>query len=283
MYILITIIVVVIILLVIYAVIFDKEYSVSVSQELSVPVDTVFNTISDLTKWKEWNPWIMYDPENIEISYSNSPAPNEVNGSYSWKSILLGEGTLKNIGFEQNTKIVQEFKFIKPFKTNMTTTWNLVAVGEQTKVTWSLTGQLPFVLRAFKKMFQSSITKDYRTGLLRLHKYLNANADSWNMTFNHFVEIPNTKSYGYFCMGDMNNILQKQFVDIEIPAGKCLKSVYYGSYDYLDLAWHQAINNLQRNKCKFDKKRKPCAVRLVGPNDTDNPNDYVTEIYYPIK
>lgn len=64
-------------------------------------------------------------------------------------------------------------------------------------------------------------------------------------------------------------------------AGKALKSSYKGSYD-LSKDVHEFLN-AEIAKKGMDYNGSCWEVYVVGAYDTDNPDEYVTEIYYPVK
>ena len=331
---LIVIIAIIAILLVIYTIKFDKDFSVSASEEFAVEPEKAFDAVTDFVSWKDWSPWLMHDPDNVQLTYSESPAPNEVNGFYSWKSDKLGEGTLTHKEFKKPSFINQELKFVKPWKSVAQTTWTFEKVGEKTKVTWSMSSSLPFHFRWLKPLMMRAIPNDYHTGLLMLHQILNPDATKWKMKFNEIVEQPKFECIGNMYSGPINQAMKDQlakdfstykqfkqdgkphtyinactkmkmfkdfielkygiapapegeakegYIKFEVPGGKFMKSTYWGGYEHIGLAWHQAGSNMRMNKAKFDKSRYPYEVNIFGPDQSENQDEYVTEIYFPIK
>ena len=67
------------------------------------------------------------------------------------------------------------------------------------------------------------------------------------------------------------------------PGGKYFKVCYRGSYNYMEHAWYASMSHLRITKRKFDKSRPCLEVYEVEKTTAKTPNDYVTDIYLPIK
>lgn len=67
------------------------------------------------------------------------------------------------------------------------------------------------------------------------------------------------------------------------PAGMFCQIVLAGNYDFLDLAWTQAFRYLQINKLKFDWRRPAMDVYQKSLFDCDDPDEYITCLYLPVK
>ena len=325
---------VLVLLILVYGAIFSKNYTVSVTEEFNVEAPKIFEAIIDLKTWEKWSPWIMHDPENVELKYSSNPAVNEEGGHYSWKSKRLGEGTLTNVSLIKPTLVEQKINFVKPFKSTTKTSWKLEYKGETTAVTWSMTGSMPFFMRWLTSRMKVFLSNDFRTGLLMLRRMLDPEAPKWHMKFNEIVEQPKFDCIGKVYKGKMDQAMKDEigenfstlpqfaqedgsstyltlctemseskktitlyygvapapssgapegFVKFEIPKGKYLKSTYTGDYEYISLAWHHAAGSIRMNKKKFGYPRKPYELYVVGAGHTENKDEYVTELYMPVK
>ncbi len=67
------------------------------------------------------------------------------------------------------------------------------------------------------------------------------------------------------------------------PGGEYFKIRYRGGYDYMKHVWYAAMSHVRMNKYKWDRSRPPLEVYEKDMTKTDTPNDYVTDIYVPIK
>jgi len=81
--------------------------------------------------------------------------------------------------------------------------------------------------------------------------------------------------------GDEVNI--KGLINRHIPDHKAIKVVLHGSYDFMGDAWSGVYTHARGLKLKVNKKVPPYEIYLKGPHNTENPEDYITEIYMPVK
>lgn len=68
-----------------------------------------------------------------------------------------------------------------------------------------------------------------------------------------------------------------------IPSHKAIKVVIYGSYDFMGDAWAGIYAHFKGLKLKVNKKVPAYEKYIKGPHNCDNPDEYITEIYMPIK
>ena len=67
----------------------------------------------------------------------------------------------------------------------------------------------------------------------------------------------------------------------ETYAGKALKCTFTGPYEDTGQV-HEFLHN-EMGKRNMDYAGSPWEAYVIGPGDTEDPNQYVTEIYYPVK
>lgn len=82
---------------------------------------------------------------------------------------------------------------------------------------------------------------------------------------------------------DGNIINNSELISKSIPEHKAIKVTLHGSYDFMGDAWAGAYTHVRGLKLKVDKRVPPYEVYIKGQHNTDNPEDYVTEIYMPVK
>ena len=68
-----------------------------------------------------------------------------------------------------------------------------------------------------------------------------------------------------------------------MESGKYYKTTLQGAYKFSDEAWKKAFENAKNEGIAIDEKGKPFEVYSKGHTDSDNPADWVTEIYLPVK
>lgn len=68
-----------------------------------------------------------------------------------------------------------------------------------------------------------------------------------------------------------------------IPAHKAIKITLHGSYEFLGDGWSAIHSRVRGLGLKHNKQIPPYEVYINGPHNTEKPEDYVTEIYMPVK
>ncbi len=69
----------------------------------------------------------------------------------------------------------------------------------------------------------------------------------------------------------------------QIPAHSAIKVTLHGDYKFLADAWSGLYVHTRGLKLAVNKQIPPYEVYIKGPHNCDNPADYITEIYMPIK
>ena len=67
------------------------------------------------------------------------------------------------------------------------------------------------------------------------------------------------------------------------PGGKYFQLDYYGSYQYMSLAWYTAMNHIRMKRLKMDKSRPSMEVYETDPRKVKSPDKYKTVILVPVK
>lgn len=74
-----------------------------------------------------------------------------------------------------------------------------------------------------------------------------------------------------------------EMINRQIPEHKAIKVTLYGSYDFMGDAWAGVYTHVRGLKFKTDKRVPSYEVYVKGPHNSENPEDYMTEIYMPVK
>jgi uncharacterized protein YndB with AHSA1/START domain len=143
--ILIALAVIVIVLIVIVA-LQPSEYRVARSTKISAPPAAVFAQVNDFRKWAAWNPWGKIDPA-MKQNYEGAPVG--VGAIYVWAgNNEVGEGRMTVTESRPSELIRIKLEFFKPFAGNSLADFTFKPEGNQTAVTWSMTGQNNFMAKA---------------------------------------------------------------------------------------------------------------------------------------
>jgi hypothetical protein len=121
------------------------DFRVTRSTLISAPAPAVFEQVDDFHNWEAWNPWGKIDPA-MEQTYEGAPAG--VGAIYSWiGNAQVGEGRMTITDSRPSDLIRLKLEFMKPFAATNTAEFTFKPEGEQTVVTWSMTGKKNFVTK----------------------------------------------------------------------------------------------------------------------------------------
>ena len=137
---------VIIIVFVVIVALQPSEFRVARSATMSAPAPTVFAQVNDFHKWEAWSPWGKIDPA-MKQSYEGAPAG--VGAIYTWiGNNEVGEGRMTIVESRPSDLIRIKMEFFKPFAANSTAEFTFKPEGNQTAVTWSMTGENNFMAKA---------------------------------------------------------------------------------------------------------------------------------------
>ena len=132
-----------VVLLVVVAALQPNEYLVSRSASIAAPPEVVFAQVNDLHKWQEISPWAKLDP-TAKMTYEGPSAGTGAAVTWAGNS-QVGEGRMTITESRPHELISMKLDFVKPFASTATARYSFNPKGDQTLVTWSMTGQKNFV------------------------------------------------------------------------------------------------------------------------------------------
>ena len=143
--ILIVVAVIVVVLIVIVA-LQPSDFRVTRSATMSAPAPAAFAQVNDFHKWEAWNPWGKIDPA-MKQTYEGAPAGT--GAIYRWiGNKEVGEGRMTIIESHPSDLIRIKLEFFKPFAATNTAEFTFKPEGNQTVVTWSMSGDKNFMAKA---------------------------------------------------------------------------------------------------------------------------------------
>jgi hypothetical protein len=123
-----------------------SEFHIVRSATISAPAPAVFAQVNDFHKWEAWNPWGRIDPA-MKQSYEGAPAGT--GAIYAWAGNKeVGEGRMTLTESRPSDLIRIKLEFFKPFAATNTAEFTFKPEGNQTTVTWSMTGENNFMAKA---------------------------------------------------------------------------------------------------------------------------------------
>jgi len=141
------IIVAVVVILVVLVATRPSTFSVSRSMVINAAPDAVFPHVNDFHKWEAWSPWAKMDP-NAKNSFSGLGAG--VGATFAWSgNNKVGEGRMNITESRPNELILINLEFMRPMKATNLTEFTFRPDGNQTVVTWTMSGRNNFIAKAF--------------------------------------------------------------------------------------------------------------------------------------
>jgi uncharacterized protein YndB with AHSA1/START domain len=123
-----------------------SDFRVTRSATVTAPPAAVFDQVNDFHKWEAWNPWGEIDPA---MKQSHEGAPAGTGAIYKWTgNHEVGEGSMTITESRPNDLIRIKLEFLKPFASTADTEFTFKPQGNQTTVTWSMSGKNNFMSKA---------------------------------------------------------------------------------------------------------------------------------------
>jgi hypothetical protein len=124
-----------------------SEFRITRSATVSAPPETVYAQVNDFHKWQAWSPWAKMDP----AAKNTFEGPSAGTGAtFRWVgNAEVGEGSMTITESHPSDLILIKLEFLKPFPATNTTEFTFKPQGDQTVVTWTMSGRNGFVGKAF--------------------------------------------------------------------------------------------------------------------------------------
>jgi hypothetical protein len=143
-------------------------YSVTRSATIAAPASVLFSQVNDFHNWPGWSPWENIDPA-MKRAYEG-PASG-VGSAYMWSgNDKAGAGKMIIRGSDPNERIGIQLAFTKPYASTSVIAFALKPEGAGTKVTWTMTGDNNFALKAISLFYgmDKVVGPDFERGLAQL-------------------------------------------------------------------------------------------------------------------
>ncbi len=145
-----------------------STYRVSRSTTIAAPASVIYAQIVDFHRWDAWSPWAKLDP-NMKVTYAGPPSGP--GAAYSWAGDnKVGEGKMLITGAQADKEVNIKLDFIKPFEGTSLTGFSLDPASSGTKVTWAMSGENNFVMKAISLVHDIDVDvgKEFEKGLLAM-------------------------------------------------------------------------------------------------------------------
>lgn len=145
-------------------------FTVERSTRIHGSPDMVFRHLNDFHAWQAWSPWEGLDPAMQRIYSGPAAGPG---AAYAWEGNRdVGAGRMEITDMTSPERLVIRLDFLRPFEAHNTITLRLMAEGDATAVTWTMSGPSPLVSKVmglFMNM-DAMIGKDFEAGLRNLKR-----------------------------------------------------------------------------------------------------------------
>lgn len=143
-------------------------YTVERSVTIAAPAPRVFEQVADFRNWTSWSPWEDVDP-GLERTYSG--AASGTGAVYTWSgNRRAGQGRMEIVEAVDPSLVRIDLAFEKPFKARNDTSFTIRREGDQSHVTWSMSGRRTLLTKVMGivKSMDDFVGPDFERGLARL-------------------------------------------------------------------------------------------------------------------
>ncbi|MCK9605697.1 MAG: SRPBCC family protein [Methylomonas sp.] len=119
------------------------DFQVTRSLLMAAPASSVFEQVNNLKKWDAWSPWAKLDPNANNVFQGPEAGVGAV---MRWAgNSKVGEGSMTIVASQPSELIRFKLAFLKPFKATNSAEFTFQTEGEQTLVTWRMSGTNNFI------------------------------------------------------------------------------------------------------------------------------------------
>lgn len=133
-------------LLIIVVLLQPSNFRVTRTATIFATASDVFAQVNDFRRWEAWSPWAKIDPA-MKVTYEGRPSG--VGASHVWSgNNEVGEGRSTIVESRPNELIRMKLEFVRPFAGTNDVEFTFKPDGDQTLVTWSMSGKKNFMCKA---------------------------------------------------------------------------------------------------------------------------------------
>jgi carbon monoxide dehydrogenase subunit G len=122
------------------------DFRVTRSATIAAPPAVVFGHVNDLHLWQDWSPWAKLDP-NAKNSFDGPPAGTGARMNWNGNN-EVGEGAMTITESRPGEFVGFLLEFKRPFAASNTADFTFKPDGNQTVVTWGMSGKNNFMFKA---------------------------------------------------------------------------------------------------------------------------------------
>jgi hypothetical protein len=130
----------------VYVALQPADFRIERTATIAAPVSDVFVQVNDLHNWQAWSPWAKLDPQ-AKISFEGAPAGEGAVFTWSGNNDV-GEGSMTLAESRPNELVRIQVAFVRPFEGGNISEFAFKPEGQQTAVTWTMSGRNGFIGKA---------------------------------------------------------------------------------------------------------------------------------------
>jgi uncharacterized protein YndB with AHSA1/START domain len=146
----------------------SDTFRVQRTATIAATPERLFSYLNDLHQWSAWSPYDALDPQMKRTFSGAAQGPGAV---FEWQgNSKAGTGRMEITESSAPHRVVIKLDMAKPFEAHNIVEFTLVPRGEQTDVTWAMSGPNPYfgkVMGLFGIM-DRLLGKEFETGLANL-------------------------------------------------------------------------------------------------------------------
>jgi len=145
-------------------------FHVQRSASIQAPPAKIFPLIDDFKNWTAWSPYEHKDPAMKRTFGATVAGRGAV---YEWDGNgQVGSGRITIVDTAPPSKVDIKLDMLRPIAAHNDVEFTLAPEGGATKVTWAMTGQVPYVAKIIHVFFNMDrmVGGDFETGLANLKR-----------------------------------------------------------------------------------------------------------------
>lgn len=144
------------------------DFRVTRSTAIDAPPEAVYPHVNDFHNWEAWSPWAKLDPQAKMTYEGPSSGPGAI---VRWDgNNEVGAGSMTIEESSPHQRIAIGLAFLRPFESTAAAEFAFEPEGEQTAVSWSMSGKNNFIGKAISLFMDcdAMIGGEFEKGLASL-------------------------------------------------------------------------------------------------------------------
>lgn len=160
---------VIVVLFVIIVATRPSDFRITRTGRISAPIGVVFDNINNFHAWEAWSPWAKMD-SNAKNTFTGPTAGPGASMAWAGNN-KVGEGRMTILESRPGEAIRINLEFFKPFKATNLAEFTFKPEGDQTSVTWTMSGKNNFMGKAIGMLMNCDkmIGSQFEQGLANLN------------------------------------------------------------------------------------------------------------------